>query len=265
MRTFWISTRRGAGTLLLLALTMLPFSETRCEASNLGYHAELSKTGSSVGTLYWVSFPYAYLPVDHQPNSAIDAEDLVQDLQPLDLPRPCTETADNCAIAAVWKWDNTTGEYDVWIGGAASGTPFILAPGEPYGLLIQEVSGTTSHVLDLVGAHDPNYEFSQCWQSTTINMHWVSLPPHLAIDTSFGTSGVLDAEDLGQAMGGPEWIVQIRRFNEATGYFENWVVGSEFGTPFAVDPLQGYAVDLTCPDLQGNCSVCTWTWVPTHY
>jgi len=265
MENHWRSTQRGAAAVLLLALATLPNLETTCEASNLGYHTKLSKAGSPAGTLYWVSFPYAYLPVDYQPNAVVDAEDLVQDLQPAELTRPCTEAADDCAVGEVWRWDNATGQYEVWVGGAASGTPFTLAPGESYGLLVQEVGGATSHILDMVGAHDPIYEFSQCWQPTTINMYWVALPPHLVIDTSLGTPGVLDAEDLGQAMGGPERIVQVRRFNEVTGFFENWVVGSEYGTPFAVDPLQGYAVDLTCPDLQGNCSVCTWTWVPTHY
>ena len=265
MRTPRRSSKLIPRVAFLFALAVFPGIENSVDASNLGFHARMSKTGTPTGTLYWVSFPYAYLPVDYQPNSVVDAEDLVQDLQPVELTRPCTEVADDCAVSEVWRWDNATGQYEVWVGGAASGTPFTLAPGESYGLLVQEVSGATSHILDMVGAHDPTYEFSQCWQPTAINMYWVALPPHLAIDTSLGTPGLLDAEDLGQAMGGPDWVVQIRRFNEVTGFFENWVVGSEYGTPFPIDPLLGYAVDLTCPDLLGNCSVCTWAWVPAHY
>jgi hypothetical protein len=42
-------------------------------------------------------------------------------------------------------------------------------------------------------------------------MRWIALPPHLAIDVSLGVPGMLDTEDLGLALGGPEHVSQVRR------------------------------------------------------
>ena len=91
------------------------------------------------------------------------------------------------------------------------------------------------------------------------------MPPHLAIDTSFGWPDLLDAEDLGQAMGGPDHVFQIRSWNESTGYYDSWVVGSVYGKPFTVDLSRAYAIDLSCFDLTKPCGKCPWVWMPEHY
>ena len=190
----------------------------------------------------------------------MDAEDLVQDLQPTDLPRPCSETS--CAVVRVWRWVSTSGEYTRWTGGSASGTPFALEQATGYGIELQSVAGDTEHAITLVGAHDPSFEFSDCHEPGGVNMRWIALPPHLSIDTSSGTLDVLDAEGLGQAMGGPNHVYQIRRLNEATGLYENWVIGSDYGTPFEIDLSRAYAIDLSCENLSAPCAQCQWTWSP---
>jgi len=254
-----------ASTAIVCCLVVLSFMTSPVIASNLAFLLRLNLPSGPTETLYWVSLPYAYQPAAAYPNLQVDAEDLVQDLQPSSLTRPCTDTAANCSVKEVWRWDASTGEYEIWTGGSASGVPFNLQPGESYGLLVQEVFGVTDHILDLVGTHDPTFEHSVCWQPGAVNMRWIGLPPHFVTDISFGNPDVLDAEDLGQALGGPERVVQIRRFDQTTGLFENWVVGSVYGSPFAISTNEGYAVDLTCPDPEGGCGQCTWTWAPAHY
>jgi hypothetical protein len=252
-----------AAVLTLLLVVVAPVA-TR--ASNLGYwiRVTLTATGPTSG-FYWISLPYLYTPPDTNSNLLLDAEDLVQDLQPQELARPCTEASASCAIARVWRWDPATGEYSSWAGGSTTGTPFQLVPGTAYGLELRSVGGQTTHDLDLLGIHDPALALSDCHTPDGINMRWISLPPNLNIATGLGISGVLDAEDLGQAMGGPTKIFQIRRLNETTGLWEGWVVGSVYGTPFEIDLSRAYAIDLSCSDLQAPCASCQWSWVPPHY
>jgi hypothetical protein len=119
--------------------------------------------------------------------------------------------------------------------------------------------------MDLVGAHAPALELSDCHHTGEANLLWISIPPHLKIDWAYGIPDVLDAEDLGQAMGGPEHVFQVRRRNESTGLYESWVVGSSYGTPFTVILDRAYAVDLSCADLTEPCRACPWTWTPAHY
>jgi hypothetical protein len=165
-------------------------------------------------------------------------------------------------VAEVWSWDASTGEYLSWTGGSASGTPFELQPGMAVGIRIQQVGGQTEHELTLVGAHDPQLEHHDCYEAGAVNMRWIALPPHFAIDVSAGVPGVRDAEDLGRAMGGPEHVYQVRRLDESTGAWQSWVVGSVFGAPFEVSPSQGYAVDLSCADIASPCIACQWDWKP---
>ena len=237
-------------------------------AGNLAFvrSLEVSSNGPTAG-VYWVSLPFSFTPIDVNANGTVDAEDLAQDLQPALFNRPCTPGY--CAVERVLGWDPATGEYVTWVSGSSSGTPFELVPGAGYGIKIQSVyfdeQFYSNHVLTLVGAHDPAFEFSDCHSPGGVNMRWISLPPHLAIDDSFGTPDVLDAEDLGQAMGGPDAVFQIRRWNETTARYENWVVGSSYGTPFAIDISRAYAIDLSCDDLQAPCAQCQWTWAPEHY
>ncbi|RLE36306.1 MAG: hypothetical protein DRJ61_01065 [Acidobacteria bacterium] len=247
------------GTLMVLTLAV-----TTADASNIGYRYKLGlvSDGPTAG-LYWVAIPYMYTPPDSYVNALVDAEDLVQDLQPTDLPRPCTEP--NCAVMRVWRWDETTGVYESWTGGAATGEPFEIEAGASYALELQTVSGDTAHTINLAGAHDPSFEFDDCHTPDGINMRWISIPPHLDVDDSFGTPEVLDAEDLARAMGGPDKVFQIRRWNESTGLYENWVVGSSYGTPFEIELSRAYAVDLSCVDLSAPCGDCPWTWTPTHH
>ncbi|MCD4748678.1 MAG: hypothetical protein K8R59_04820 [Thermoanaerobaculales bacterium] len=168
-------------------------------------------------------------------------------------------------MVCVWRWEETTGDYVTWTGGSSSGSPFELEPGAAYAFELQEVTGQTGHIVNLVGAHDPSFEFSDCHTPDGVNMRWISIPPHLDVDDSYGTPDVLDAEDLGQALGGTDHVFQIRRWNEATGLYDSWVVGSSYGTPFEVELSRAYAVDLSCVDLSAPCGDCPWTWTPTHH
>ncbi len=247
-----------------LAAALLLLIASTATASNMAYWVRVTLTaGGATSGLHWVSLPYAYTPPDFNTNSVVDAQDLVEDLQPQGLTRPCVTT--QCAVAAVIRWDPTTGKYQSWEVDDPAGPPFELVPGEAYGLVVRAVSGHTSHDLDVFGLHDPDLALAECHSPGGVNLHWYSLPPHLALDTSRGVPGVLDAEDLGQAMGGPTKVFMLRRLNEATGRFQSWVVGSVWGTPFPVDPGRAVAVDLSCADLQAPCSECQWSWTPPHY
>lgn len=250
----------------LAVLLLIGLISTTCWAGSLAMvrTRTFSASGPTAG-LYWLSLPYSYTPPDSNTNSLVDAEDLVQDLQPSDLPRPCTEAAASCAIVRVWRWDSTTGTYASWTGGSSSGTPFQIEPGAGYGIELQAVVGSIEHAITIVGAHDPSFEHSDCHEPGSINLRWIALPPHLSIGTSRGTPDVLDAEDLGQAMGGPDRVYQIRRLNETTGLFESWVVGATYGTPFEIDLSRSYAIDLSCDDLSAPCAQCQWSWLPTHF
>ena len=237
-------------------------------AGNLAFvrSLEVSSNGPT-GGVYWVSLPFGYTPIDINANGLVDAEDFAQDLQPGPFSRPCAPGY--CAVEQVWGWDPSTGQYMTWVSGSSSGTPFELFPGAGYGIKVQGVYFDShlysEHVLTLVGVHDPAYEFSDCHTPGGINMRWISLPPHLAIDDSFGTPDVLDAEDLGQAMGGPDAVFQIRRWNETAARYDNWVVVGTYGTPFAIDLSRAYAIDLSCDDLEAPCAQCQWTWTPEHF
>lgn len=249
---------------LLFGILLIFSLVSTADAGNIGfrYSLGLTTTGPTTG-LCWIAIPYVYTPPDSYVNGLVDAEDLVQDLQPTNITRPCT--GPDCAVMRVWRWDEATGVYESWTGGAATGAPFELEPGVAYAVELREVNGITAHTIDVVGAHNPSLEFNDCHTPDGINMRWISIPPHLDIDKSYGDPDVLDAEDLGQAMGGPNKIFQIRRLNTTTGYFENWVVGSVYGTPFEIDLRYAYAVDLSCSDLSAPCGSCPWTWIPTHY
>jgi hypothetical protein len=225
-------------------------------ASNLGYRVRLSLDASSPsGPLYWVSLPYVYTPQDFGTIGVLDAEDLIQDLQPLVLTRPCTGTG--CAVAEVRVFDPTTGEYLTWSNGG-TGTPFELDAGASYAVILRTVGTHTVHAVHVVGAHDPTLQLEADHVPNTVNLRWISLPPHLDIDTTSGIPDVLDAEDLGLAMGGPTAVFQLRQLDEATGLYRSWVVNSAYGTPFPVDLTRGVGVDLTCPDL----GTCSWSWTP---
>ncbi len=245
----------SARAALTVSLVLLIVAAT-ANASNLGYWLKLGvvSNGPTAG-LYWLPIPYLYTPAN--------AEELVQDLQPSGLPA-CTGNPAGCAVAEVLSWDEATGEYVSWTGGG-TGTPFDLVPGKAYLVRIQLAGGQTAHILPLAGANDNSVTFDDCHAPGAVNLRWISIPPSLAINTDFGIDGVLDAEDLGQAMGGPTKVFQIRRLNEATGLYDNWPVGSAYGTPFEIDLTQAYGIDLTCADLAAPCNDCPWTWTPTTY
>ena len=229
-------------------------------AGNLGFwYRVVLDAGGPTGKLYWISLPYVYTPQDVGSIGQLDAEDLVQDLQPLGLTSPCTGS--NCAVAEVRAFDSTTGEYLTWTTGGA-GTPFELEPGLGYAIVLRTVGAHTAHAVDVVGAHDPGLALSGCHDPGGVNLLWISLPPNLDIDVSDGIPGVLDAEDLGWAMGGPDHVFQLRRLNDATGLYEAWVVDSVYGAPFTVDLTRAVGVDLTCSDLGALCEECPWTWTP---
>jgi len=85
-----------AGVLALIASTAM--------ASNMAYivRITLQSDGPTSG-MTWLSLPSASGPPDVNSNGRVDAEDLVQDLQPFALPRPCTDAAASCAVAKVWR------------------------------------------------------------------------------------------------------------------------------------------------------------------
>lgn len=245
---------------VLVSAILTPIGPT--PASNLGYWYRLGLPvdGATSGT-FWLAVPSLYTPPDANGNLLLDAEDLAQDLQPLGLPRPCTQAASDCAVAEVAGWDKTTGSFVTWTGGG-TGTPFELVAGRAYRVTLQAVAGHDDHALDLAGADDQALGFDDCHRPDNVNLRWISLPPNLDVDVSFGVPDVLDAEDLGQAMGGPDHVFQLRRLDEATGLYEGWVVGSVYGTPFEVDLSRAVGVDLSCTDLAAPCEDCPWLWSP---
>ncbi len=246
---------RGTASVAFAVAALLP---TLALSSNLGFRLSLALPANGpTGGLYWIAIPYTYTPPDVKVNGLLDAEDLAQDLQPTELARPCTDTT--CAVAQVLRWDSTTGAFESWTAGSA-GDPFVLEPGVGYAIQLRTVGTASAHMIHVVGAHDPTLELTGCHTPGGVNLRWISIPPHLDIDTSFGLPGVLDAEDLGQALGGPDHVFQLRRLNESTGQYDNWVVGSAYGTPFEVDLRFAYGVDLTCSDPDAPCGSCQWAW-----
>jgi len=240
-------------------------------ASNMGTLVRHQLTFDPSGSnLYWISIPYHYQPPDANGNGVVDAEDLAQDLQPREsgYTRPCDAGSNPCAVYQVWKWDESSHAYVTWRSGSTLVTPFQIVPGESYGIDLQAVGSNTTHVLEVAGSNDPGFQLQYCFDPNELNYHRFSLPANLKLDDVNG-NGQMDAEDLGQAMGGPDWIYQIRRYNTATGNEEVWRVGSAFGTPFSIDPANGYVLDLVCPDTSGGCTSasdpCAWSWAPPHY
>ncbi len=253
---------------LIVGLAVLAMGAGVATASNMGSLVRLQLTfdASATSNLYWISIPYHYQPPDANGNGVVDAEDLAQDLQPRSLNRPCTT---DCAVYEVRHWDESSQSYETWRSGSTLGTPFQIVPGESYGIDLQEVNGTTTFTFEIAGANDPDFQLQYCYDSTGANnYHRFSVPANLMIDDTNG-NGQIDAEDLGQAMGGPDWIYQIRRYDTATNEEQVWRVGSAFGTPFTIDVAEGYVLDLVCPNTPGDCSSpndpCAWSWAPPHY
>ena len=261
-------------SIVALAAGLVVLGAGAVQASNMAFlvRYQLTYDAGGASNLHWVSIPYHYQPPDVNGNGVVDAEDLIQDLQPRAYTRPCqvgSSGPDVCAVYQVWRWDESTGSYQTYRLNDFGTGLFTLTPGEAYGLDIQAVGSNTTHDLELVGGNDPTFQLQYCFDPSADNSHWFSLPPNLMIPDSNG-NGQVDAEDLGQAMGGPDWIYQIRRYDTATGLQQVWRVGSAFGTPFTIDATEGYILDLTCPNTSGGCTSpgsdpCTWTWSPPHY
>jgi len=255
----------------IVAMAVLVMGAGAATASNMASLVRHQLTFDSSGNnLYWISIPYHYQPPDANGNGVVDAEDLAQDLQPrgAGYTRPCDAGSNRCAVYQVRKWDESAQAYVTWRSGSTLGTPFQLTPGESYGIDLQAVGSNTTHVLEVAGSNDPGFQLQYCFDPNGVNYHRFSLPANLKLDDVNG-NGQMDAEDLGQAMGGPDWIYQIRRYNTSTGEEEVWRVGTAFGTPFPIDPAQGYVVDLVCPNTSGGCTSandpCAWSWTPPHY
>jgi len=114
----------------------------------------------------------------------------------------------------------------------------------------------------MAGIDDSTLEIGDCHIPGGVKMRWISSPVHLNLAAERGVRDVADAEDLGQALGGPDHGFQIRRPNEATGRFESRGVGSSYGTPFEIDRTRSCAVGVTCADLNALCQGWQWTWLP---
>jgi len=206
-------------SIMAVAAGILLAAASAAHASNMAFLVRYQLTYNASGSnLYWVSIPYNYQPPDSNGNGMVDAEDLAQDLQPrgAGYSRPCDASSNPCAVYQVWHWNETTHSYETWRSGSVFGTPFAITPGESYGLGLQAVGSNTNHTLELTGGNDPTFQFQYCFDPASDNYHPFSLPPNLRISDTNG-NGQLDAEDLGQAMGGPDWIYQIRVYDTSTG------------------------------------------------
>lgn len=256
-------------TALIAVAAIAALTAAPAAASNMAFLLEhdLDNSGTAI---YWVSIPYHYQPPDVNSNGFVDAEDLGQDLQPSTFSRPCGGSGqDLCAIYQVRDYDVATGNYRVWRVGSTRRTPFELEVGKAYAIDVQAVNGTSSHRFRLAGAHDPAFDMQHCVTDGGLNIFPISLPAHLMVDDCCGSggapNGVMDAEDLAQAMGGTTWVYQVRQFDTTTGNYLVWRTGSTRRTPFTIDPTKGYFVDLVCPNSAGDCSVCTFSWSPPHF
>lgn len=198
-------------------------------ASNMGVALRMQLT-STPEPLHFISLPYIYTPGT--------AEALCQDL------------GNSGGVSGILRWDDATSAFVEYSCGSGAGE-FTLEGGTGYGVRV-DLDRTVDQLV--VGIHDDEFDFNFVPASGS-NLHWVSLPYHLALPDAGGQEGVVDAEDLCIQIG-PE-VFSVLRWNEATTRFEAYLCGSEFSAAFELE--QGVAYGLINADGE------TFSWQPTHY
>ncbi len=207
-----------------LLLISVPLS-----ASNMGVALRVQLT-STPAQLHFVSLPFLYDPGT--------AEALCQDLG---------AAGD---VSGILRWDGASSVFAEYSCGSGVGD-FALEEGTAHGVRV----GLYRTVDQLVvGIHDDDFEFDFAPASGG-NLHWISLPYHLALPDAGGQAEMVDAEDLCM-QAGPE-VFSVLRWNQATGRFATYVCGSEFIDAFELE--QGVAYGLINADGE------TIQWQPTHY
>ena len=199
-------------------------------ASNMGLALRL-ELWSMPEDLHYISLPYLYTPAS--------AEFLCRDLLSV-----------NGHIDEILRWDDSTSTFVEYQCGSNVGD-FALEEGAGYGIRVA-LYGYVDALL--VGRHDDGFQFDFAPGSGS-NLHWISLPYHLALSDAGGQEGVVDSEDL-CIQAGPE-LFSVMRWNEATGRFEAYLCGSEFADAFGLEQGVGYAL----VNHDGE----TVQWQPTHY
>jgi len=198
-------------------------------ASNMGValRMQLSWTPQQ---LHFISLPYLFTPAT--------AEALCQDL------------GGSGNVAEILRWDDVTSTFVEYSCGSGAGD-FALDEGTGYGVRVR--TGGSIDAL-VVGIHDDTFEFDYSPGSGS-NLHWISLPYHLALPDVGGLEDVTDAEDLCIQVG-PE-LFSVLRWNEAAGRYQAYLCGSEFSEPFELEQGVGYGLI----NVDGE----TVSWQPTHY
>ena len=198
-------------------------------ASNMGValRMQLSWTPQQ---LHFISLPYLFTPAT--------AEALCQDL------------GGSGHVSSILRWDDVTSTFVEYSCGSGAGD-FALDEGTGYGVRVR--TGGSIDAL-VVGIHDDTFEFDYSPGSGS-NLHWISLPYHLALPDVGGLEDVTDAEDLCIQVG-PE-LFSVLRWNEAAGRYQAYLCGSEFSEPFELEQGVGYGLI----NVDGE----TVSWQPTHY
>lgn len=198
-------------------------------ASNMGLALRVELT-STPQPLHFVSLPWLYDPGT--------AEALCQDLG---------AAGD---VSGILRWDGGSSVFVEYSCGSGV-ADFALDQGMAYGVRVG-LNRTVDQLV--VGIHDDDFEFDFAPGSGG-NLHWISLPYHLALADAGGLEGVVDSEDL-CLEAGPE-LFSVVRWRETTGRFESYLCGSEFIEAFVLE--QGVAYGLVNADGE------TVSWQPTHY
>ena len=198
-------------------------------ASNMGVALRMDLE-SYPQRLYFISLPWLYTPAT--------VEALCQDL------------GGSGHVSEILRWDDTTSSFVEYQCGSTV-NDFTLEEASGYGVRVALYQSVDTL---LVGRHDDSFDFDFAPGSAG-NLHWVSLPYHLALPDAGGQEGLVDAEDL-CLQAGPE-LFSVLRWNEAVEDFEAYLCGSEFSTPFELEQGVGYGL------INGDGE--TIQWQPTHY
>ena len=180
------------GILAVAAASMILIS-TVAVGSNMGFKITIPLTA---GWANYVSLPYF--------NSYTNAASLFNDIP-------------NCA--AVKRWDNSTGSYQVWTG--VRGMNFSILEGEGY---IVNVSSSGSWIV--VGSDDRS--FQQPLTAGWANI--ISIPYNIAST---------NASDLFNQI--PN-CAAVKRWNNATGSYQVWT--GVHGTNFTITPGEALIINV---------------------
>lgn len=217
------------------------------EASNMGFKKSFAFTENQPpSNTAWISLPFFYTPAEAAAPgvTGADAEDLGQDL------------GGPSKIVAVMRYNPTSGALESHMIGSVSSTPFMITEG--VGVAAQIASGAGTFTSVVVGSHNNSYTQAYTWNVPPSNTHWLSIPYHFKA-TEAAAPGVtgMDAEDLGQQLGGSAAVVAVMRYNPTSGALESHMIGSVSSTPFMITPGVAVAVQ--------NQTGQNFTYTPGHY